>query len=126
MLFLAVFLGFVAENYREHIVDKEKAKQYMHSMVENLKYDTTRCSLNIKYNMEIAKGIDSFRYQITEAIDGRINPNKLYYYYVVYGKNFSRAVFNEAAITQMQSSGTLSLIKNDHLVTEVLDYYVEK
>jgi hypothetical protein len=28
MLFFAVFLGFVAQNIREHIVEKDRAKQY--------------------------------------------------------------------------------------------------
>ncbi|HMG69294.1 MAG TPA: hypothetical protein VK588_16465 [Chitinophagaceae bacterium] len=31
MLFLAVFCGFLAENWREHIVDQEREKQYVKS-----------------------------------------------------------------------------------------------
>src|SRR5207253_5347584 len=44
MLFLAVFLSFVAENTSEHIVKKEKAKQYIESFYEDLKTDTSRIS----------------------------------------------------------------------------------
>jgi len=36
MLFLAVFLGFIAENIREHSVEKERAKQYIHSFYKDL------------------------------------------------------------------------------------------
>lgn len=32
MLFLAVFLGFIAENEREHVVEKNRAKQYAKSL----------------------------------------------------------------------------------------------
>src|SRR5215212_6320017 len=32
MLFLAVFLGFVVENWREHIVEKSRAHQFLQSM----------------------------------------------------------------------------------------------
>ena len=32
MLFLAVFLGFVAENYREHLINKEHEHQYIVSL----------------------------------------------------------------------------------------------
>src|SRR5215831_11088020 len=39
MLFLAVFLGFVAENVRENIADRDREKQYMQSMIEDLKVD---------------------------------------------------------------------------------------
>ncbi len=40
MLFLAVFLGFVAENIRETIVEKEKGKQYIESFYHDLNTDT--------------------------------------------------------------------------------------
>jgi hypothetical protein len=42
MLFLAVFCGFLAENFREHQVEKEKAKQYIHSLYLDFRFDTGR------------------------------------------------------------------------------------
>lgn len=33
MLFLAVFAGFLAENKREHIVEKNRARQFLQSML---------------------------------------------------------------------------------------------
>src|SRR4029079_7010683 len=52
MLFLAVFLGFLAENFREHQVEKERAKQYIFSFCEDLKKDTARINVLIKYDEE--------------------------------------------------------------------------
>ena len=40
MLFLAVFCGFLAENFREHSVEKERAKVLAQSLLEDLKKDT--------------------------------------------------------------------------------------
>jgi hypothetical protein len=40
MLFLAVFAGFLAENQREHYVEKQRAKEYAYQMIEDLKHDT--------------------------------------------------------------------------------------
>src|SRR5262245_40925991 len=40
MLFLAVFLGFLAENQREHIVDRRREKELMTEFVNDLKLDT--------------------------------------------------------------------------------------
>ena len=34
MLFLAVFCGFLAENWREHFVEKKHEKQFMISLVK--------------------------------------------------------------------------------------------
>jgi hypothetical protein len=40
MIFLAVLLGFFAENVREEYADKNKEKQFIKSLVENLKTDS--------------------------------------------------------------------------------------
>lgn len=50
MLFLAVFLGFLAENFREHQVEKEKAKQYLFSFYEDLENDTSRINALVEYD----------------------------------------------------------------------------
>src|SRR5450759_5326081 len=42
MIFLAVTLGFFAENIREYFSDSQKEKQYTQSLYEDLKADTTR------------------------------------------------------------------------------------
>src|SRR5580765_2841471 len=39
MLFLAVFCGFMAENFREHQVEHQREKQFMISLVEDLHED---------------------------------------------------------------------------------------
>jgi hypothetical protein len=41
MLFLAVFAGFLAENQREHIIEKKREKQYIRSLWQDLQEDTT-------------------------------------------------------------------------------------
>ena len=40
MLFLAVFLGFVAENIRENIVERQREKEYITSLINDVKADT--------------------------------------------------------------------------------------
>ncbi len=47
MLFLAVFLGFVAENIRENELNKEREKEYIISLVEDLKNDSAFLALSI-------------------------------------------------------------------------------
>jgi hypothetical protein len=123
MLFLAVFLGFLAENFREHNVERHRTEQHMHTMVENLKYDTTRFGRTIRANISTANGLDSFRNQILEAIQGRVDANKLYYYSWKYGRTTHSAVTNSSAMSQLKSSGMLRMVKNDSLVSDMGDYY---
>jgi hypothetical protein len=123
MLFLAVFLGFLVENFREHKVELERTEKHMHTMVENLKYDTIRYGVNLRNNLITCSGLDSFRYYISEAIEGRIDANRLYYYYWKVGRNYSYPVTNDAAMSQLKSSGMLRMVKNDSLVNQMGDYY---
>ena len=123
MIFLAVFMGFIAENIREHIVEKNRSKEYMKEMVDNLKFDTLRCSVNMPGNIAVALGLDSFRAELKRALGGHIDGNKLYYFAAKYDGEFSQAVFNTSAITELRSSGSLRLIGNKKLIADMADYY---
>ena len=48
MLFLAVFLGFIAENIRETSVEHHKEKQFIISLMNDIKADTARIKNIIK------------------------------------------------------------------------------
>ena len=50
MLFLAVFCGFLAENFREHYVERERAEQYIFSFYQDLKSDTIKLSRDIEWD----------------------------------------------------------------------------
>jgi hypothetical protein len=125
MLFLAVFCGFLAEYQLEHKIEKDRAEKYMHDMVENLKYDTLRVALNVPLNRETRKDLDSFQYEIKNAISGHDNTNLLYYFSLKIN-DYNQVAFNKAAITQLKNSGQLRMVKNDALVNEMLDYYERK
>ena len=53
MLFFAVFSGFLAENFREHQVEKEKGDQFIRSFYDDLKQDTGKLASII--NLELQK-----------------------------------------------------------------------
>jgi hypothetical protein len=125
MLFLAVFCGFLAEYQLEHKIEKERARKYMYDMVENLKYDTIRYNRNLVKNEAIGKQLDSFRAEISRAVNGQINGNRLYELWIKCS-NFNTVVFNRTAITQLKNSGSFRLIKNDILSSSISDYYERK
>ena len=124
MIFPAVTQGFFAEQMREYFADTERGKEYMQEIVQNLEYDTVRCSLNKQSNIIILRVLDSLRAQIKNAVHG-YNPNALYYF-SHYTNTVGTAVFNTSAITELKSSGSLRLIPNKKLVNELSDYYERK
>jgi hypothetical protein len=52
MIFLAVTMGFIAENVREYITDGQKEKQYVLSLYEDLQVDTVKITYLINYDDE--------------------------------------------------------------------------
>jgi hypothetical protein len=50
MIFIAVMMGFIAENIRENITNKEHARQLTSQLVQDLKSDTAE--LNVAYNFQ--------------------------------------------------------------------------
>jgi hypothetical protein len=125
MIFLAVTMGFFAEQMREHFADRSREREYMKEITQNLEYDTMRCELNRQPNIIVIRGLDSLRAELKNAIHGNINPNTLYYF-SHYTGNVGQAVFNTSAITELKNSGSLRLIANKKLVNEISDYYERK
>ena len=45
MLFLAVFCGFLAEYYLEHTIEHNRERQFINSLVRDIKADTAQLSI---------------------------------------------------------------------------------
>src|SRR5438132_441270 len=66
MMFLAVTMGFFAENIREHIVNKTKEKDVVMALYDDIKKDTANLNVIInKYMPEHATWGDSAELYIT-------------------------------------------------------------
>lgn len=52
MLFLAVTPGFLVENGREHYVERQRGKEYVHSFCKDLAMDTAEEGPKKTYNLE--------------------------------------------------------------------------
>jgi len=59
MLFLAVFCGFIAENWREQLQEHRREKEFIHSIVEDIKSDTLQSNRTLLQLKRIKSGIDS-------------------------------------------------------------------
>lgn len=120
MLFLAVFLGFLAENLREQSVEHHREKDYIHSLVEDLKSDTLQSNeILIKLNRQKA-GIDSLMAALAspEIIDNSNNAYRLW------NKNigFPDFLSNDRTIQQLKNSGGLRLIRNKAVSDSIMKY----
>jgi hypothetical protein len=62
MIFLAVTLGFFAENIREHVADNAKEREYVLSMIANAATDTVNINKAVALNFEGQAHLDSLAY----------------------------------------------------------------
>ena len=119
MLFLAVFLGFVAENYREHTVEKERAKQYASQLLNDLKTDSAQLDSSILLNAMISRKLDTLR----RLIDQKSNTTTgQLYYYGRFSTWYNRLTPNDATMQQMKSSGGIRYFHNPRIENMISEY----
>src|SRR5215831_14616169 len=76
MIFLAVSLGFFAENIREYISNTRQLNEYMQSMVSDLKSDQATYDSCIAFNLQHCDMVDSI---VTDLKVSKENTGKIYY-----------------------------------------------
>jgi hypothetical protein len=120
MLFLAVFCGFIAENWREQLREHQREKEFIRSIVEDIKSDTLHSNRTILQLKRIKSGIDSVLIMLSspEIVDNSNDAYKLW------TKNLGLEVFvsNDRTIQQLKSSGELRLIRNKAVSDRIMDY----
>jgi hypothetical protein len=107
MIFLAVSMGFFAENIREKFNDKENTHQLTISLMNDLKIDTAHLGLLLQTSNFKIKQIDSL-YAILQQPKDKINNFDLQRLVVGASLNFNFVPAN-ATINELKSTGVLRL-----------------
>jgi hypothetical protein len=121
MLFLAVSLGFMAENIREHQIEQNREKQYMVSFVADLESDIVNILEGMPRKDARMKAIDTLFQYFNE------NPNVTVVPAIIV-KKMKRAAYdrsyvrNTTTINQLKNSGNLRLIRNRRVVDSIASY----
>ena len=120
MLFLAVFCGFLAEYQLEHKIEKDREKQYMISLVEDLQSDTAQLSRLINLFTLISEMEDSLKSALKKP-DIMTNASLAYPYlgYPLDGYAFHRS---ERTIQQLKNAGGLRLVQSVTVSNKINEY----
>ncbi|HEX3386213.1 MAG TPA: hypothetical protein VHS53_13530 [Mucilaginibacter sp.] len=122
MIFLAVFMGFIAESLREHIGDREREKLYMESLVTDLKLDTTVLGNAAKSKEARMLAIDSVLQYFRANRNAKQVPVSTF-------RQMRRAqwdmffIHHSGTIDQLRNSGGLRLIREKQVVDPIEHYY---
>jgi hypothetical protein len=122
MLFLAVFCGFLAENYRENIVNEEKAHHYIQNMVADLKADTADLNFAIYYQQLFYNHLDSASQIPIERLSNINAQDTFFYHFFPYYSWIQVFVQNDNTISQLKAGG-FNLIKDENVVDSINAVY---
>jgi hypothetical protein len=120
MLFLAVFAGFLAENQREHFAEKKRERQFIYSLLNDLRLDsawlnTVTESANIRM-----QHLDSAILFLSGSENNEI---PVHVYQHLRASTIQIMFFpNDGTITQLKSSGGMRLITDRQTVDSIEAY----
>ena len=120
MLFLAVSLGFYAENLREGILHKKEVKTHMNSLVSDLQTDIVLFDSVIDRNSYGAAMADSL---IELLHSDTTNTTDIYFAARSVTANLGYYYTNAKSFDQLKSSGLLRYIKPKILLDSIGTYY---
>jgi hypothetical protein len=120
MLFLAVFLGFLAENQRERIVEHEREKTYAGRLLLDLEQDSALFHVR-KQEFEQRRKDDAHLFT-TLSENANSSDSAVISSFLPLLKTWSPD-FTTATYNQMKSSGGLRYIRNEELTTQMQKYY---
>lgn len=122
MLFLAVFCGFLAEYQLEHKIESDRERQYIQSMIADMKDDAEKIKVSLAFcNTQVA-GFDSLLQNIYHTPYTDSSLRMLYYLQRRYTSTRNNVVFNKRTISQLKNSGGLRLIRNKAASDNIVVY----
>jgi hypothetical protein len=121
MLFLAVSLGFYAENLREKMIHKKEVNKSMHSLLSDLRSDVSFFDSVLNKNQYSCKMADSL---VTLLHDDISNTRAIYYTARSTTANVGYYYTNAKSFELMKSSGLLRFIHSESLLDSMGSYYV--
>jgi hypothetical protein len=123
MLFLAVLCGFLAENQREHFVEKKREKEYIRSMIEDLKLDTAGLASDNNTRKEAVEMYDSVITLLHKKKRSQFEQQRIYYLARMSLRLSPFPKLNDRTYEQMKSSGNLRLIHKKEISDKITQYY---
>jgi|SRR5689334_12988479 len=121
MIFLAVTLGFFAENLREKVTEHHKEREYMASVVQDLKSDTAELAHAATGWNKSNADVDS----ILSYLKKDLSPSTVNVLYNLLNNNFfhfNLFKYSDKTIQELKSSGDFRLIRNKDIADSIMAF----
>src|SRR5947209_6267884 len=122
MLFFAVFCGFLAQNFLEHRLEKEKGNQYVRSMIEDIISDSTKINETFEFTKKQQLGLDSLSALFNTPPYSDSTIKRMYILMLNYTMNEANVALTKRTVSQLKNSGGMRLISNKISADEITKY----
>ena len=120
MMFLAVTLGFLAENIREHYVEDQHAHQYAILLSQDIKKNITQVKGEIERRRIMQESFDTLKGLL---MNNQLDSNAQIVKHAVLLSEILPLATTTATFVQMQNSGSLRFMRNTELISLLTDYF---
>ena len=121
MIFLAVTLGFFAENIREHITEKKQGEIYIKSLIEDLEKDTAQYTLLIQ-QLTIEDSVTDNIVNCYDTIQHNFQSNSCLKAIIPHLLGFKDFVYNDKTMQELKNAGGLRLINSKAVRDSITRY----
>ncbi len=122
MLFLAVFCGFLAEYKLEHVIEHQREKQYLQSLVADLKTDQDILNKHISHVESGISMMDSLINIVNSPGPVANNTGELYFLARL-APRLNPLSTNSRTFDQLKNSGNFRLIRDLETSNKIMTYY---
>ena len=123
MLFFAVSAGFFVENQREKLVEGHREREYIESIIKDLKSDTSWITGFLKDQQWSVNSYDSVIVLLGKNNRNQFEQQRLYYLIRMAMRTSWPNEANQTAYDQMKFSGNLRLLHNQEIIDHISKYY---
>ena len=121
MLFLAVFCGFLAEYQLEHKIERDREKQFMQTMTEDLKTDSAQLNRLIRLRKSRIRELDTL-FHIIATDEYLSKGRKVYQLYELPYWDILRFFPSDRTMQQLKNGGNMRLIRKKNVSNELMKY----
>ena len=122
MLFLAVFCGFLAENFREHQLEHRKEIQFIQSMTDDIRLATAALNRILVRRIRRKEMFDSLTSLLNSSQKDKFISRL--YYFSRHIQRLSPIIFtyNDRTIQQLKNGGNMRLIRKQKVTDAIVLY----
>ena len=119
MLFLAVFCGFMAENQREHMIEHQREKKYIVSLIKDIELDIASLKNSYELRKVQLRYFDSLTTLLKQDYKNQMRD---FYFYARHIPRSTLFRYHDRTILQLKNSGNLRLIRNTDAADSITVY----